>query len=199
MHYRHKNTRKARGRLWMAEQSQDRLEKSEQQGFGMSNKHNLSWNQVEPWQQDNPFITSGYRAATNSYLRSLQSLRYLHNQTVNIWSHLAGAIVYAISAIVLYWTHSDSLAKASAFDLMLIEQFYLTIILCLMFSSAFHTFGNHSDDIYHSFLLCDLVGIILLTIASFFPGVYYGFYCESRTTVFYWLMVRISGSPMKRN
>ncbi len=152
----------------------------------------LLWDEIEPWQQNNPFIIRGYRAATNSYTRSLHSVKNLHNQTVNIWSHLAGAIAYTVTGGVLSVFHFDRLAKAPTFDLLLLGQFYASIVVCLTFSSAFHTFGNHSEAVFNSFLLCDLVGIILLTTASFYPGVYYGFFCEPVAMITYCAMVRCS-------
>jgi len=55
-----------------------------------------------PWQQDNEFIVTGHRRATNSYLRSLQSVFRIHNETVNIWSHIVGATVFLCAAVFLY-------------------------------------------------------------------------------------------------
>lgn len=158
----------------------------------------LNWEELEPWQQDNHFIRTGYRGATNSYLRSLQSLLHIHNQTVNIWSHLLGALAFAAVGYVLHrqlQIHSSSL---QANDLVLFAIFFAGLLACLTLSSAYHTFGNHSEVIRHSFLLGDLAGIVLLTMASFYPGVYYGFYCEPDIIRFYWAMVRtiICGWPL---
>lgn len=35
-------------------------------------KLTVLWNEVENWQQDNHYIHSGYRPASNSYLKSWQ-------------------------------------------------------------------------------------------------------------------------------
>ena len=61
--------------------------------------------------------------------------------------------------------------------------------MCLMLSASFHTFGNHSDPVLHSFLVLDMVGIVFLIMGSFYPGVYYGFYCEPGPVYMYWGMV----------
>lgn len=167
----------------------------------------LSWNEIEPWQQDNHFIIRGYRAATSSYRKSIQSLMHVHNQTVNIWSHLLGAIAFSCSAILLHHHHNEQISEESIaakktspdhshdrraipqFDLLLFGQFYAGLLICLTLSSAFHTFGNHSEVVRDCFLLGDLAGIILLTMSSFYPGVYYGFYCEPQIARFYCVMV----------
>ena len=64
----------------------------------------LLWHELSPWQQDNHYIQSGYRAQSNSYSKSWKSLGYLHNETVNIYTHLIGALLAAISSLLLYNT-----------------------------------------------------------------------------------------------
>ncbi|KAJ2993240.1 hypothetical protein NUW58_g1903 [Xylaria curta] len=150
----------------------------------------LTWEEIEPWQKNNRFILRGYRPPTNSYTKSLQSVGRLHNQTVNIWSHLLAAIVFAATAAAL----RQQKGFGTSFDMLLFGQFYAGLVLCLLFSSAFHTFDNHSDNVAHSFFLCDLAGIIMLIVASFYPGVYYGFYCEPSTTRVYWTMITVFGA-----
>lgn len=44
--------------------------------------------------QDNEFILRGYRIGFNSRPKILKSLFLLHNETVNVWSHLIGVIVF---------------------------------------------------------------------------------------------------------
>lgn len=45
---------------------------------------------------DNEFIRSGYRINHHSCCRSFKSLFTCHNETVNVWSHLLGAIFFLI-------------------------------------------------------------------------------------------------------
>jgi adiponectin receptor len=67
-------------------------------------EHKLTylWHEIVTWQQDNHYIISGYRPQSNSYIKSYKSLGYLHNETVNIYTHLLGAISAFISSIILY-------------------------------------------------------------------------------------------------
>ncbi len=44
--------------------------------------------------QDNEFILRGYRIGFNTRQKILRSLFMLHNETVNVWSHLIGVIVF---------------------------------------------------------------------------------------------------------
>jgi|LauGreDrversion4_2_1035121.scaffolds.fasta_scaffold460687_2 hypothetical protein len=44
--------------------------------------------------QDNEYILRGYRIGFNTRPKILKSLFLLHNETVNVWSHLTGVIVF---------------------------------------------------------------------------------------------------------
>ena len=76
----------------------------------------LLWDELSPWQQDNHFIQSGYRAQSNSYIKSWKSLGYLHNETVNIYTHLVGALMAAVSSIALYSTLAPRYETATQED-----------------------------------------------------------------------------------
>ena len=66
----------------------------------------LFWDDLPVWRRDNGFIHSGYRQNRPSYLHSFGSLFYLHNQSVNIWTHLVGAITTVAGSIYLYYVIS---------------------------------------------------------------------------------------------
>ena len=149
----------------------------------------LSWDEIEPWQQHNRYIIRSYRPATSSYRQSIGSLKYVHNQTVNIYSHILGFAAFAVSSWFIYNAFAARYETARAMDLFVLGAFFLGLFTCLLLSASFHTFGNHSDSIYHSFLVLDMVGIVFLIIGSFYPGVYYGFYCEPVLAYIYWAMV----------
>ncbi len=44
--------------------------------------------------QDNEYIKEGYLLNCNTFKKTLRSLLVLHNETVNVWSHLIGAISF---------------------------------------------------------------------------------------------------------
>ena len=46
----------------------------------------LSWKCCPPWLQFNPFILEGYRCELSTY-DCVNSLFYLHNESVNVFSH----------------------------------------------------------------------------------------------------------------
>lgn len=91
-----------------------------------------------PWQQDNEFILTGHRRSTNSYLHSLQSIFRVHNETVNIWSHIVGAAIFLCAAILLYVGrkrngHLDDLYNTNADDVA-VGIYFISVIACFFFS-----------------------------------------------------------------
>src|ERR1700742_3578432 len=52
----------------------------------------LHWDELPLWQRDNHHIHTGYRPASNSFAVSFHSLTYVHNETVNIYTHLLPAL-----------------------------------------------------------------------------------------------------------
>jgi hypothetical protein len=50
--------------------------------------------------RDNEFIHSGYRINFDSYWKILKSLFVLHNEFVNVWSHILGALFVVL--LILY-------------------------------------------------------------------------------------------------
>lgn len=63
------------------------------------------------------YIRSGYRVNCNSFSSSLKSLFLLHNETINIWSHLLGTLasiglfIYTVIFITNYRTQIVTFAK----------------------------------------------------------------------------------------
>jgi adiponectin receptor len=149
----------------------------------------LHFKDLAPWRQDNEYIHRGYRPLSNSYTKSLQSLVYVHNQTVNIYTHLLGFIFFGASAWIFRYTLYYRYQTATSEDAIVFGCFFAGVSACLGFSSAFHTFSNHSEHIYEQWLVLDFLGILCLIAGSWVPGVYYGFYCQRPITRFYLIMV----------
>ncbi|OBT86538.1 hypothetical protein VE02_04325 [Pseudogymnoascus sp. 03VT05] len=154
----------------------------------------LAWADIEPWRQYNRFIIRSYRPASNSYLKSISSLGYLHDQTVNIYSHLLGAIGFVAAGCVLYCIFSPRYHSATWADVAVFGAFAMGLFMCLTLSAAFHTFNNHSRSVYDFFFMFDMLGISFLIMGSFYPSIYYSFYCEPGPRYLYWAMITVFGS-----
>ncbi|KAF3310509.1 hypothetical protein TWF173_009505 [Orbilia oligospora] len=84
----------------------------------VAEKLTCMWDELQEWQRDNQFIRSGYRPATASYLKSLKSLSYWHNETVNIYSHLLGAVFFGVLSSILYATLSPRHEAAKLWNVL---------------------------------------------------------------------------------
>ena len=149
----------------------------------------VRWDDLPSWQQDNRYILSGYRPASGSFWGSFSSLGYAHNETVNIYSHLIGAILFTTVGGVLYSVLGSRYPAASKGDVFAFGCFFGGAALCLGMSATYHTISNHSPQVASLGNKLDYVGIVFLTVGSFMGSIFYGFFCEPRMQEIYWTMV----------
>lgn len=60
---------------------------------------------------DNEFILTGYRIGFKGFTNSLKTLLMVHNETVNVWSHIIGKLIFItlmMYVIVTYPYMSES-------------------------------------------------------------------------------------------
>ncbi|KAK4086463.1 hypothetical protein Purlil1_9309 [Purpureocillium lilacinum] len=137
------------------------------------------WDDLPAWRRDNAFIRSGYRPIRGSYAHSLRSLFYLHNESVNIWTHLLGAIVaVGISLWCLYGVVRERYAFASSADVCAFACFFGGAVVCLGMSATFHALVDHSEEVARWGNKLDYTGIVALIVGSYVPALYYGFFCK---------------------
>eukprot|EP00656_Telonema_subtile_P055565 TRINITY_DN8646_c0_g1_i1.p1 TRINITY_DN8646_c0_g1~~TRINITY_DN8646_c0_g1_i1.p1 ORF type:complete len:305 (-),score=32.64 TRINITY_DN8646_c0_g1_i1:107-1021(-) len=131
--------------------------------------------------RDNPHVLTGYRSRSwhSSAPACARSVLQLHNETGNIWTHLL-ALVYTLvlhahtqlSPQLLLHPRARWASAAS------MTAFCLAAECCFLFSVLYHTFRCHSGRAFLVLLQLDQVGIILLVVCSFLPGLQLGFYCR---------------------
>ena len=162
----------------------------------------LNYDELPAWRQDNHFIQTHYRPTSNSFLTSFQSLFQLHNESVNIHSHLSGAWIFFFIALSLYAFERHPVTSADTIAFLF---FFSGAVICLGISATYHIFSNHSPKVRRPMTSAgptliaqinqwgnqiDYLGIVILISGSFVPSVYYGFYCEPMLQRIYWGMVR---------
>lgn len=145
----------------------------------------VNWKQLDEWQQDNEYIFNGYVKETNSAIKCLKSIKLLHNETVNIWTHLVPSIVYLF--LLLGFTDFFLDRKLveilgsdhhlmDALDYIMVNLFLLGAFLCLFCSSCFHCFKQHSENASTLWSKADYMGIVILISTSIISLLYYGFH-----------------------
>ncbi|KAH7139535.1 hemolysin-III related-domain-containing protein [Dendryphion nanum] len=147
------------------------------------------WNDLLPWQRDNQYIHTGYRPASNSYAKSAKSLGYIHNETVNIYSHLIGAVLALISGTFMFFELQARYQTANLEDVFVFGCFFLGAVICLGMSATYHTISNHSHEIAQFGNKLDYLGIVFLIWGSFIPVLYYCFQSEPQLIYRYWTMI----------
>ncbi|PQE17074.1 hemolysin-III channel Izh2 protein [Rutstroemia sp. NJR-2017a BBW] len=118
---------------------------------------------------------------TNSVGRSLRSIFKLHNETrttpffllcacgvantslVNIYSHLLGALLFALLPIYIYCVAVPRMGDAKVADLVV-------------------------EKVAKIWLEFDFLGIVVLMWGSMVPTVYHGFVCDPKLQKIYWSM-----------
>ena len=152
------------------------------------------------WQKDNEFILSSYRKASYSLDRSLKSIWSIHNETVNIWSHLLGAgawlflLIQVLLSVDWFQRQREGLAAPPTGDLVALALYYAGVVMTFASSTLFHTFANHSAELHERGNALDHLGIVVVMWASSVCSDYFGFYHEPWLRNVYCVMVTLSRS-----
>ncbi|KAJ9262385.1 hypothetical protein DTO212C5_7940 [Paecilomyces variotii] len=149
----------------------------------------LKIEEVPKWYDVNPFIISGYRNESNSFLGSLASWTYLHNETCNIYSHLIPAVVSVFAQSFMYEHVRTRYPNLTSFDWSVLSLQLLTATVCLAVSTLYHTLLNHSPSVSHRWLHFDYLGIMTLILGNFISGLHFGFYCDPTLKYTYWSLI----------
>jgi adiponectin receptor len=150
-----------------------------------------SSHEVPSWYAHNSFILTGYRPVTKSIPLCLRSLSYLHNETVNIYSHLIPGIFVLLASYSFECYFTTRFPQATWADELVFRIFLTTSVVCFGTSAAYHTLICHSQWYASLWVKADYVAIIGQIVGSFIPGLYFGFYCEPKLQKLYWSMVRL--------
>ncbi|KAL8878679.1 MAG: hypothetical protein Q9198_003564 [Flavoplaca austrocitrina] len=152
------------------------------------------WTQIPSWQQDNEYILSGYRPHTESFIRCIGSLAYIHNETINIFSHLIGAAFFSIAPAYFYTTLTTDDMEVTSADIIVFSTFFYGVSVCFLLSSTYHIISNHSPQVQKFGNQLDYLGIVILMWGSTIPSIYYGFYCDPKLQRVYWCNVSVLAS-----
>lgn len=153
----------------------------------------LTSSQIPHWYAHNDYIRAGYRPVTGSVSLCLHSLGYLHNESVNIYSHLIPCAVALLGNYLLGSYFSSRFPLASSADRLVFHVYLTTSVVCFGVSSAYHSFLCHSEHYHNLWVRLDYLAIVFQILGSFVSGIYIGFYCEPHLQKAYWAMV----SPSK--
>lgn len=137
------------------------------------------YHELEDWQQDNHYIRSGYVRGTSSYKKCLESLFFLHNETVNIYSHLVPSSV-SLVAITYYINYHLEMYDnyLGIWEKLNFELFGVAATFCMFMSSTFHCVKSHSHKVSRFGNQLDYFGIVILISCSLISSVSFALYDE---------------------
>jgi len=136
--------------------------------------------------RSNPFVYSGYRfIPIDKWPLIILSLFALHNQTLNIHTHLIPGMVWLRNHLPGISTSPEDLPSLI---------FTSSALLCLFSSAAWHTMSGCAH--LTGMLVCarmDYVGIGWLIAASMGTVVHYGFYCHETPRILFLSLCAVTG------
>lgn len=153
------------------------------------------FDKLPDWMRDNEYLHFGHRPQLPEFAECFRSIFRIHSETGNIWTHLIGFVAFVIATIVFYVKpfcdncHHDIQVN----DKLIFLCFFIGAIICLAFSTLFHTVSCHSKSIQNIFSRMDYAGIALLIVGSTIPWLYYGFYCQFYAKLTYIIAVSVCG------
>lgn len=131
-----------------------------------------------PSQFRDPFITDGYRKPGCSFWQCCRSIFEVHNETVNVWSHLAAVLLFGIFTVPVFKTHNP-LNDYFVYPLL---SFAVGISAMLIMSSAAHLFNSMSSKVRH---ICFFLDYAAISTFTFTAGQVFFFYSRPTNTTFY--------------
>ncbi|XP_024154761.1 progestin and adipoQ receptor family member 3 isoform X2 [Oryzias melastigma] len=137
-----------------------------------------TYEQAPLFLRENPYITDGYRAHLPSKL-CLKSIFILSNETVNIWSHLLGFLLFFFLGVNdLSYLLPASRANREDYVIYAIGLFCFQV--CMLCSVGYHLFSCHrSEKTCMRWLALDYAGISVGILGCYVPGIFYAFYCNA--------------------
>jgi len=121
----------------------------------------------------NPFVYSGYRIPTNHFGECAKTLCHLHNEFVNIWSHVIGFFIFL--GIGIYWTY-HYYSNSHFWERFAVYSYLLSLLFLYFSSSLYHLSIGHSSKLANQCQCIDWISISLVCATSAFYSGYYEIY-----------------------
>ncbi|EFW18652.1 hypothetical protein D8B26_005393 [Coccidioides posadasii str. Silveira] len=156
----------------------------------------LSFDEMPEWfrHESNQWILHGYRPISGSAHASFCSWLYIHNETVNIYSHLIPAIFFLLGEYYMQQYLASRYSGFTGTDFIAFSIFMLTAVICLSLSATYHTLMNHSKHMERFCLRLDMLGIVVFILGDLILGIYMVFWCEPLPRKIYWSMIGVFGA-----
>jgi adiponectin receptor len=122
--------------------------------------------------RSNPHLHSGHRVHHSTLRQCVASLFTIHNESVNVWSHLIPVFLF----VHLTYSVWHDPRKHDGSHVVFAAYLASCCLLC-SFSSVYHLFSCHSERVHDVVVRLDFIGIIFVIASSFAMALFYGFHC----------------------
>ncbi|PQE23300.1 hemolysin-III family protein [Rutstroemia sp. NJR-2017a BBW] len=148
----------------------------------------LSFDEMPEWfrRESNQWILHGYRPISGSAHTSFCSWLYIHNESVNIYSHFIPAVFFLFGEWYIKQYLTSRYSGVTGADFIAFSIFMLTAVVCLSLSATYHTLMNHSQHVEHFCLRLDMLGVVIFILGDLVLGIYMVFWCEPLPRNIYW-------------
>jgi len=148
----------------------------------VSSQKFVCFNELPEFLKDNEYLLKWHRPQLNSFFKCLTSMFEVHTETINIWSHLLGAVYFVILTFYFMTRSEDVINLETKFTFTFL---LFGAITCLSCSSSFHCFSCHSPEIGSIFRRFDYCGVIIMIVFSSISWFYFAFYCDLHLKIIY--------------
>lgn len=156
----------------------------------LENNNYLNYEELPEWYKDNQYILTSYRDTGKDYLYYFKSIFKMHNETMNIWSHLIGAMMF-IGIGIFSNLHFNINQYWSQY--VCINMYIGSIFITFLFSSIMHAFYPKNRTLCKNLQKLDYIGINIQIFSSMATFIYYAFYCEKNIQIIYYILILVMG------
>jgi len=153
---------------------------------------------VDAYMANGSYLETGFRINFNTYQQAFSSFFMVHNESVNVWSHCAGALCFVVFGLVIGATLimktftsipeylapvADKLEIQQSVEVWPIYVHLCAAVFQMGISGYFHLFCCQNKGCHDQLLKLDYAGIAIMIAGSCTGCFYYGFYCKQ---MFFW-------------
>lgn len=106
---------------------------------------NVEYDQLPLHMKDNDYIRTGYRPEIKSYMLAFSSVFRMHNETINIWSHICGSLIYLFIFLKLLIYRQEDY---KLIDYAMIGSYCIINMITFSNSSIFHILNCMDEKVY---------------------------------------------------
>jgi adiponectin receptor len=148
----------------------------------------LPYEIVPDWSKDNPYILGHYRHTGKRWDYYMRSIFSIHNETVNIWTHILAALGY-LSFLIWSIIEYHNVIQTYIIQAIVFYGYIIVSFICFSFSTIMHTFYPISERTCNRLMSLDYSGIFMNMTSSISAFIYFSFYCDVLYQKLYFILL----------